>query len=94
MIAAETGNITCLQILLKHGNISKEIINKQRVDGKSALHLGTISGNVEIVEELINHEADPFLKNVGGVLPIEIAQQMNHNVIAGMLGRYMSQRNS
>ena len=94
MIAAETGNITCLQILLKHGNISKEIINKQRVDGKSALHLGTISGNVEIVEELINYEADPFLKNVGGVLPIEIAQQMNHNVIAGMLGRYMSQRNS
>ena len=24
----------------------------------------------------LNHEADPFLKNVGGVLPIEIAQQM------------------
>ena len=47
-----------------------------------------------MIYQLINHKADPFLKNVGGVLPIEIAQQMNHNVIAGMLGRYMSQRNS
>ena len=31
---------------------------------------------------------------LSAVNPIEIAQQMNHNVIAGMLGRYMSQRNS
>ena len=70
----------------------KRVIDKQRVDGKSALHLGTISGVVEIVEELLKHNADPFLKNVGGILPIEIAQQMNHNVIAGILKRHMDER--
>merc|ERR1711871_156126 len=75
-----------------HKERLKMVIDKQRVDGKSALHLGTISGVVEIVEELLKHNADPFLKNVGGILPIEIAQQMNHNVIAGILKRYMDER--
>jgi ankyrin repeat protein len=100
MLAIETGSVACLRILLKFiddtykDSQKSTIINRQRGDGKTALHLGSYCGKIEIVEELLNYEADPFLKNVGGVLPIEIAQQMNHNVIFGMLERYMNRRKS
>ena len=52
-----------------------EFINKQNVDGLTALHYSTFRGNIEIIKYLITHGGNPFIKDSDGHNVIHIAAQ-------------------
>lgn len=52
-----------------------EFINKQNIDGLTAIHYSTFRGNIEIIRYLINHGGNPFIKDYDGHNVIHIAAQ-------------------
>jgi len=52
-----------------------EFINKQNLDGLTAMHYASFRGNIEIIEYLIKLGANPFIKDNDGHNVIHIAAQ-------------------
>ena len=52
-----------------------EYINKQNLDGLTAIHYSTFRGNVEIIKYLIALGGNPFIKDSDGHNVIHIASQ-------------------
>ena len=52
-----------------------EFINRQNIDGLTALHYASFRGNIPIIKFLISHGANPFVKDKDGHNVIHIAAQ-------------------
>lgn len=68
--AADRGNVKLLQCLV--GDLKADV-NLKDQEGQTALHYAASCGHVEIVRFLLDHGADPNLKDGDGMLPIDVA---------------------
>lgn len=53
--------------------------------GSTALHMAVKQGDVEVVKTLLQHGADPNLKNARGESPLDIAKEHGHDTIVPLL---------
>lgn len=66
-----------------------EFINKQNLDGLTAIHYASFRGNIQIIEYLINLGGNPFIKDNDGHNVIHIAAQGDKvNVIHYFIKNY------
>src|SRR6266498_1011595 len=63
--AAQTGNITEAERLLKSG----EFITQTTIGNQTALHLAAAEGQDKMVEWLLSHEANPLAQDQKGKTP-------------------------
>ncbi|KAJ3092462.1 hypothetical protein HK102_007086 [Quaeritorhiza haematococci] len=70
--AASTGNIQCLDLLLRQPNIN---VNAQDFSGNTALHLAAACSEANCVQLLLTAGANPFIKNLQGYRPIDYAKE-------------------
>ncbi|XP_023251091.1 ankyrin repeat and SOCS box protein 2-like isoform X3 [Seriola lalandi dorsalis] len=97
-LAAERGNVSCVDFLLKHGadpNIANKDqetplftgadINGQAGDGASPLYEACKNGHVSAVEALLSLRADTNRSTKSGLLPLHVAVQNNHIRIVSLL---------
>jgi ankyrin repeat protein len=69
-VASETGDIECLEIILKHYNVNLNITD---LNGNSALHVAAKLNNVEIIKVLLNFGVNPNLTNNSGKRAADLA---------------------
>uniref|UniRef100_A0A8C9YFG8 Ankyrin repeat and SOCS box containing 15b n=1 Tax=Sander lucioperca TaxID=283035 RepID=A0A8C9YFG8_SANLU len=81
-IAAEYGNTEALEILIQHGNTLKK---KYCVASYTVLYDASGSGNLDCVELLLRHEADPNIASYACLLPIHRAAYEGHILVLRML---------
>lgn len=67
-------------------------INMQDVNGKTTLHDVARLGNENTAKVLLDHGADPTIKDKFGRTPIRIAREVNHSKILQMLREARRQR--
>jgi ankyrin repeat protein len=70
-LAAEKGDITCIEVLLSQPGI---LIDQQNNDGNTSLHMASIRGNSEAFHYLLSHGAGASLKieNNDKLKPLEV----------------------
>ncbi|KAH8277267.1 transient receptor potential channel pyrexia isoform X1 [Drosophila bipectinata] len=72
-LAADLGNIQCLEALLNAPNADANVRICIREKESTALHLAADEGNVECVDLLLSKGADAKLKNHRGFTPLHLA---------------------
>jgi len=73
IIASSIGSIKTVKMLLQKA--TKDDINRQRNwDEATALHRAVLYGHLEIAKILLEHGADPTIKNDSGETPLTIAK--------------------
>ena len=78
------GNVDIVKMLIKHNAI--ETINHVDIEGNSALHRAIYS---DIVKLLLDHGADPTIRNNAGHTPLEQARRRNWTGKVDILEKYM-----
>ena len=53
--------------------------------GSSPLFMASLEGHLEVVQDLLDHGAQPGLKNGAGRSPVQVAAQKNHVAVAAAL---------
>lgn len=81
--AANSGNLTILQVLCHCPNIDVNCCNPQ-CENATPLHLAVMHGNAKMVEVLLASGADPKLK-MGSKSAIDIACDFDHHEILSLL---------
>jgi len=82
--AAETGDIHTVRRTLDRAAVGVEDLFSD-VHGTSALHVACSHGFLDIVECLLQHEADPNIVDLDGKTPLHHASASGHNDILPML---------
>lgn len=72
-------------LLLSHG----AHVNQQSTQGQTALHLAAGCGHEEVVEALVQADADVFAVDSDGFTPFERAEKSGHTAVALRLRRIM-----
>ena len=73
--AANTENFVIFQYLLEEAGI-EDLINIQDNDGNTVLHyLAQVCDKSELFDEFINKGGNPYLRNVEGLLAVDLAQE-------------------
>jgi len=54
-------------------------------DGRTCLHLAATTGNISIVELLVEHKADVFSKDTAGDTPLHSAASVGNVAVLGLL---------
>ena len=72
--AAQTGNITEAEKLLKSG----EFIAQTTIGNQTALHIAAAEGQDKMVEWLLFHEANPLAQDQNGKTPADFATKQGH----------------
>ena len=80
LFATDRGHHEILEMLLKY----KANINKVG-DGWTALHAATYNGDVDMLELLLQHNADPNIIDIDGLIPSYIATYIKCPTIVEML---------
>ena len=65
-------------------------LNARRSDGYSALHVAAANGNNTGVRLLLEHGADPLIKDNNGRTPLLVALSKGHRYIAELLEAKMA----
>jgi len=78
-IAASKGHLDCAQLILSFG--VKSIINEKDSKGCTALLMASCNGYPEIVELLLNYDADPSIPVIDGRTPLHYAAHNNNTEI-------------
>lgn len=86
MVACENRHAHIARHLLGRRGI-EAILNVQRNDGRTALHLAVQNAMVDIAEELLSKGADSSIKNVGGATALDLANEMDNHILIGLLRR-------
>ncbi|KZC06734.1 PREDICTED: osteoclast-stimulating factor 1-like [Dufourea novaeangliae] len=68
--AARAGHIDCVKELL---NLPNPVVNAQNKIGETPLHIAASRGHVSIINLLLQHDADPTIKNNDGF----VAEQLS-----------------
>ncbi|KAL9093255.1 MAG: hypothetical protein Q9165_003996 [Trypethelium subeluteriae] len=77
-VASKYGNGHILRKLLQH-TMSKVLIDQPAgYDGTTPLHLAVGSGHVEIIDILLEHDANPNLKSNAGMTALHVAVKEGH----------------
>jgi len=63
MEASALGYVECVRILLEKG---AAVSRKEDNSGRTALHLGALSGNLSVMDLLIRHHANPAARDANG----------------------------
>lgn len=63
-------------------------VNTASSDGMTPLHWACLNGNQEMVELLLAHQADPWLRNecLDGLTPVDLATAMKYKELVRVLG--------
>ena len=61
----------------------------QMLDGSTALHWAAYGGNIEIITELLAHNANPNIRNAEGLTPYEMAEKYGHQAAAMLVEKAM-----
>lgn len=65
-------------------------VNAKGLDDDTPLHDATTSGNLQMVKYLIEHGADPFLKNLKGKTPSDYAAPHIFEYLQSLKGKNLS----
>lgn len=68
--AADRGNLSMLEYLIKSLHVN---VNLKDGEGQTALHYAASCGHIEVVKFLLKNGGDPYIKDMEGTLPIDIA---------------------
>ncbi|KAL0212050.1 hypothetical protein RCL1_005676 [Eukaryota sp. TZLM3-RCL] len=68
--ASFIGDISTVRNYIRH----RVSVSATDYDGRSALHLSTAAGHLDVVKMLLDLGADPFSKDIRGITPLQIAQ--------------------
>jgi ankyrin repeat protein len=79
--AAQTGNITEAERLLKSG----EFVAQTTIGNQTALHIAAAEGQDKMVEWLLSHEADPLTQDQNGKTPADYATSQGHAFTAHLI---------
>jgi len=82
MAAVQSQNVMLLSSLLERG---AEVNARTEFDGRSALHLGAATGDVELCRLLIDARADPQSKDRKGKTPVDKAQDSGNDELVQVL---------
>ncbi|ORX41752.1 hypothetical protein BCR36DRAFT_172122 [Piromyces finnis] len=82
-IAASKGHLDCAQLILSFG--VKSIINEKDSKGCTALLMASCNGYTDIVELLLNHDADPSIPVIDGRTPLHYAAHNNNPEIVKLI---------
>ena len=77
--------VQSLSLLLMHGAAT----DVQMLDGSTALHWAAYGGNIEIITELLAHNANPNIRNAEGLTPYEMAEKYGHEAAAMLIEKAM-----
>lgn len=69
-IAADTGNINIIKMLLEVENINVDLLTVDR--GNTALHYAAEGGHTNVIKLLLNKKADVFIRNKKGQTPLHL----------------------
>ena len=91
-IAAQSGNLTAVRILLDQKESRGLEIDARSLGGETALYKAASNGHLEIVQLLILHQCNPLIKDVQGYSPRRLAE-INHknSGIDALIKNYKSQ---
>lgn len=78
LVAVELGHNDIVSFLLEEVKVD---VNMQNKNGETALHRACLRNRVEIVMDLLAHNADMELKTLKAVMPTHILTPMSHAVI-------------
>jgi ankyrin repeat protein len=78
---AGSGDLDKLQTLISYG----VDVNCSDKDGRSSLHLVSSEGNLNVVEFLLAHEANPNARDRWGHTPLDGAVEKGHDLVAAAL---------
>ncbi len=84
MEAADKGNLSAVQLLLKHG----AQVNRKDKDGKTALMHAADEGHTPVVQALLAAGADPSAKDEDGETALMMAEEERHNDTATVLRNF------
>ncbi|MGB0755270.1 MAG: ankyrin repeat domain-containing protein [Candidatus Puniceispirillaceae bacterium] len=59
------------------------------LDGSTALHWAAYGGNIEIIAELLAHNANPNIRNAERLTPYEMAAKYGHGAAATLIEKAM-----
>lgn len=81
--AARKGNLHVVEALAEVSDV-----NTKSSSGMTPLHWACLTGNAEVVRVLLQHGADPFLRNeaMDGLTPSDLATIMEYEDICQLLG--------
>jgi ankyrin repeat protein/NAD-dependent SIR2 family protein deacetylase len=82
-IAASKGHLDCAQLILSLG--VKSVINEKDSKGCTALLMASCNGYSDIVELLLNHDADPSIPVIDGRTPLHYAAHNNNPEIVKLI---------
>jgi len=82
-IAASKGHLDCAQLILSFG--VKSIINEKDSKGCTALLMASCNGYSDIVELLLNYDADPSIPVIDGRTPLHYAAHNNNPDIVKLI---------
>ena len=84
-MAVGAGHRRIAELLIKKG----ADINRQEKQSRWApLHIAVMRGNREIVQSLINHDAEINIKNVAAKTPLHFAKKRGHTDIIELLRKH------
>ena len=63
-------------------------INKQNIDGRTALHIAAQNGSMNVVKTLLAYNADKKLKDNENCTPAELAEARGHLSIADYINAW------
>jgi hypothetical protein len=89
-IASGTGGLAeYTGMLLERG--AQKTVNYQNIEGDTALHLAIIChGNPKTVKLLLEHGADPLIRNEKGQTALELQRALDDASLLALLERYAS----
>ena len=61
-----------------------------RINGKTPLYWAAIKGRIEVVKVLLEHGADPNIKNITGKTAIDVARMNGYSNIAELIEEFKS----
>lgn len=90
-VAAEKGNSSIARDLLRVGAAPNA---RDRATKRTALHWGVLSGDVDLLLDLFEYDADPALKDGAGKTPLDLARSAGNPKVLEMLTQLTAYRNS
>jgi hypothetical protein len=87
--AAAEGDLATVQQLVQD---FAHVVNARDADQRTALHLAAGKGQLEVLGFLLEHGADPTVRDRFGYQPLDDARKNNHELCARLLDRAISRR--